>query len=72
MFNTVIVVVIVLVFVYFIVFPDRVPGIFKRSPKTDSQAEDHLEEEEHRDGQCKPSSKLIKARNELIIAINKA
>lgn len=72
MLNTIIIVAIILVFVYFVAFPERAPAIFKREPKTATQGQDDSESEDESDGgQCKPSGKLVKQRNTLIADLNR-
>ena len=46
MLNTIIIVAVILVFVYFVAFPERAPAIFKREPKTASQSQDESESED--------------------------
>ena len=59
-----------LIFVYFMLYPERAPKIFSREPKGDKEDRCETEEDEDADGACKPSSGLIRQRNDLVKAIN--
>ena len=46
MLNAIIIVIIIMVFLYFVIFPERAPAIFRREPKSAKTDQEDVESED--------------------------